>query len=134
MLKQSPLKHPDSPFAPRGSIANVASMAALRAYDNLPAYCASKHAIIGFTKADALRYAADGIRLNTVCPGVIASPMLGEVDDNDTTSIGDMTKEMAMGRQGRPEEVARALLCITSARASFATSSTLAVNGGMVGA
>lgn len=130
MLKQDTITTTDSPFPARGAIANVASMAGLRAYDNLPSYCATKHSILGFTKADALRYAANHIRINAICPGVIATPMLGEIDEEDTTSIADMTKEMAMGRQGQPEEIAEALLWITSGRASFVTSTTLAVNGG----
>lgn len=130
MLQQDPIQAPDSMFAARGAIANVASMAALRAYDNLPGYCASKSAILGFTKADGLRYGRDLIRVNAICPGVIATPMLGEISDDDTTNISDMTKEMAMGRQGRPEEVAEALLWITSDKASFVTATQLAVNGG----
>lgn len=132
MLKQEPLKALDSPFPARGAIVNVASMAGLRAYDNLPSYCATKHAIIGFTKADALRYARDHIRINAVCPGVIATPMLGEINDDESTNISDMTREIAMGRQGLPEEVAQALLWVTSGSASFVTSTTLAVNGGKI--
>lgn len=132
MLKQEPLKTSNSIFPARGAIANVASMAGLRAYDNLPSYCATKHAIIGFTKADALRYAQDYIRINAVCPGVIATPMLGEIDEKDSTNISEMIKDMAMGRQGRPEEVAEALIWLTSGRASFVTSTTLAVNGGKI--
>jgi len=138
ILKQEPLSIPDASnkFAAsaRGAIANVASMAGLRAYDNLPAYCATKSAIIAFTKADGLRYATDGIRVNAVCPGVIKTPMLGEVPDDHDTNISEMTKEMAMGRQGLPEEVAEALVWMVSNKASFVTATTLAVNGGMIGA
>lgn len=134
MLKQQPLGscNMSNKYAAtsRGAIANVASMAGLRAYDNLPAYCATKAAVIAFTKADGLRHAADGIRVNAICPGVIKTPMLGEVPDDHDTNISEMTKEMAMGRQGLPEEVAEALIWIVSSRASFVTATTLAVNGG----
>ena len=130
MLKQEPLNIPDVPSPSRGAIANVASMAALRVYDNLPSYCATKFAILGFTKADAMRYGADHIRVNAVCPGVIKTPLLGEISDDDTTSIAEMTKEMALGRQGQPEEVAEALYWLISPRSSFVTGIALPVNGG----
>ncbi|KAH0836951.1 hypothetical protein FOPE_04773 [Fonsecaea pedrosoi] len=130
MLKQEPLRASDTTFPARGSIANVASMAGLRVYDNLPAYCASKHAVIGFTKADGLHFARDGIRVNAICPGVIKTPMLGEVPEEDDTNLDEMVREMAMKRQGLPEEIAEALVWITSGRASFVTATTLAPNGG----
>ncbi|OAL44230.1 NAD(P)-binding protein [Pyrenochaeta sp. DS3sAY3a] len=138
MLKQEPLSIPDASnkFAStaRGAIANVASMAGLRAYDNLPAYCATKSAVLAFTKADGLRHGRDGIRVNAICPGVIKTPMLGEVPDDHDTNIDEMTKEMAMRRQGLPEEVAEALLWIVSNKASFVTATDLPVNGGMIAA
>ena len=118
MLKQEPIREGDSRFVSRGAVANVASMAALRAYDNLPSCCSSKSAILGFTKADGLRYRAEHIRINGVCPGVIATPLLGEIGPNDTTNIADMTKEMVLGRQGQLEEVAEAMLWLVSSRTS----------------
>lgn len=130
MLKQEPLQTSDSRFPARGAIANVASMAGLRVYDNLPAYCASKYAIIGFTKSDGLKYARDGIRVNAICPGVIKTAMLGEVPEGDETNIDEMVSEMALKRRGLPEEVAECLLWIVSGRASFVTATTLAPNGG----
>lgn len=134
MVKQEPLKASDSHFEARGSIANVASMAALRVYENLPAYCASKHAVIGFTKADGLGYAKHKIRVNAICPGVIKTPMLGDVPEEDDTNLDEMVREMALKRQGLPEEVAECLVWIVSGRASFVTATTLAPNGGMVDA
>ncbi|KAL4805226.1 hypothetical protein BDV18DRAFT_165945 [Aspergillus unguis] len=131
MLTQEPLTAPGSTHAARGGIVNVSSMAAIRTYDNLPAYCASKAAILGFTKADALQYARDLIRINAVCPGVIATPMLGNIDDDGSTNIADMTREMAMGRQGQPEEIAECLVWLASGRASFVTATHLTANGGM---
>jgi len=131
MMNQEPLKANDSLFEARGAIANVASMAGLRVYDNLPAYCATKHAVIGFSKADGMHYAKYKIRVNAICPGVIKTPMLGEVPDDHDTNVDEMSKEMALGRQGLPEEVAEALVWIVSGRASFVTATTLAPNGGM---
>ncbi|KAM5342247.1 hypothetical protein ACJ41O_013213 [Fusarium nematophilum] len=131
MLQQEPIKAVDGHFTARGSIANVASMCAFMAYDHLPAYCASKHGILGFTRADGLRYAKQGIRVNAICPGVIRTPMLGDVpDEGDGMDVQDMVSEMAIGRFGTPEEVAECLVWITSARASFVTGSTLSPNGG----
>ena len=134
MLKQDALSIPGASnrFASsaRGAIANVASMAGLRGYDNLPAYCATKAAVIALTKADGLRHAPDGIRVNAVCPGVIQTPMLGDVPDEHDSNIAEMTRDMAMGRQGLPEEVAEALIWMVSNRASLVTATTLAVNGG----
>lgn len=134
MLKQDPLSIPNASnkFASsaRGAIANVASMAGLRPYDNLPAYCATKAAVLAFTKADGLRHASDGIRVNAICPGVIKTAMLGEVPNDHDTNVSEMTKEMAMKRQGLPEEVAEALVWIVSSKASFVTATDLPVNGG----
>lgn len=128
MLSQEPITSLDSTFPARGAIVNVASMAGLRGYDNLPSYCSTKYGIIGFTKADALKYAIDKIRINAICPGIISTPMLGELNDDDVASI---TKEMAMARQGLPEEIAEGILWVSSGRASFMTATTLALNGGM---
>ena len=69
-------------------------------------------------------------RLLLRAAGVIETPMLGEIDPNDTTNIAEMTKDMAMGRRGRPEEVAEALLWLSSPNASFVTGIALPVNGG----
>ncbi|KAH7383413.1 hypothetical protein BKA64DRAFT_735662, partial [Cadophora sp. MPI-SDFR-AT-0126] len=131
MLKQDPIKALDSHFEARGAIVNVSSMAGLRGYDSLPSYCASKYAVIGFTKADALKYAANLIRINAVCPGVIKTPMLG---DETPEMVKERTKDMAVARQGLPEEIAEGLLWAVSGRSSLMTATTLVLNGGMAGA
>lgn len=130
MIKQEPVETPESQFKSRGAIANVASMAGLRAYDILPSYCATKHAVLGFTKCDAYGYASQLIRVNAVCPGVIETPMLGELDPTNPSNIETLVKDMAMGRQGQPEEVAEGLLWLCSSRASFVTGIGLPINGG----
>ncbi|KAJ3536864.1 hypothetical protein NM208_g6546 [Fusarium decemcellulare] len=129
MLKQDPLKADDSDFEARGAIANVASMAGIRGEENLPAYCATKFAVVGFTKADGLRYGRDKIRLNAICPGVIKTPMLGDVPESDDNSVDGMTKQISLQRQGQPEEVAECLVWIVSGRASFVNATTLAPCG-----
>lgn len=132
MLKQEPIQAKDSRIPARGAIANVASMCALMAYDHLPAYCASKHGILGFTRSDGLRYAKDGIRINAICPGVIRTAMLGDVPESDVgMDVQAMVQDMAVGRLGLPEEVAECIVWITSGRASLVTASTLSPNGGM---
>ncbi|KAK6374020.1 hypothetical protein LTS17_007990 [Exophiala oligosperma] len=130
MIKQDPLTPNDSRFESRGAIANVASMAGLRAGENLASYCATKHAVVGFTKADALYYARHKVRINAVCPGVIKTPMLGEVPDSHDNNVDEMTREMAMKRMGLPEEVAECLVWIVSGRASLLTATTLCPSGG----
>lgn len=127
MLLQKPIKSSDSNFSARGAIVNVASMAGIRGYDNLPSYCATKFGIIGFTKADALKYAVNKIRINAICPGIIATPMLGEIKDEN---VEEITKDVAMGRQGLPEEIAEGIVWVSSGRASLMTATTLALNGG----
>ncbi|KAF5004439.1 hypothetical protein FDECE_9077 [Fusarium decemcellulare] len=117
MLQQEPVQAENAYVSARGAIANVASMCALMAYDHLPAYCASKHGILGFTRADGLR-----------------TPMLGHVPDGQLgKDVDSMVSDMAVGRLGFPEEVAECLLWITSPRSSLVTGSMIAPNGGMVG-
>jgi len=130
MAKQDPLTTKESMFPQRGAIVNMSSTAGLRGYEMLPSYCATKHAIIGFTRSDALRVARDHIRINAICPGVIQTSLLGEVDTTDESSMASLVSEMHMRRLGQPEEVAEAVLFLTSERASFITATTLSVNGG----
>jgi NAD(P)-dependent dehydrogenase (short-subunit alcohol dehydrogenase family) len=130
MAKQEPMKNANDRYAQRGSIVNMSSSAGKRGFELLPSYCATKHAILGFTKSDALRVAADGIRINAVCPGVVKTTLLGDVDEQDQAQMAHLVSEMHMRRLGQPEEVAEAVLFLTSARASFITATVLSVDGG----
>lgn len=127
MQKQQPLESPDSRYKARGSIVNVSSMAGCQGQPNLVAYGASKHSVIGFTKADGMRYGRDGIRINAVCPGAIKTPMLG-LFSNDR--VGRHLDMLALGREGEPEEVAECVAWLVSHRASYVTATTLSVHGG----
>ncbi|KAF2027785.1 NAD(P)-binding protein [Setomelanomma holmii] len=126
MLKQEPLEgHPKQ----RGSIVNIASQLGLVARPGAAAYCASKAAIVNMTRANAIDYSDDSIRVNCVCPGVIETPM--------TTSLPAMAEALKpainiapMKRMGTPEEIADAVLFLCSAQASFVQGHALVVDGG----
>lgn len=117
-----------------GSIINNSSDAGLVGNRNCPAYCASKGAITVMTKAMALDYAPYGIRVNSVNPGTIDTPMLErEVRaSSDPEAYMERTSaESPMGRIGRAEEVARAVLFLASDESSFVTGASLSVDGGL---
>ena len=112
----------------RGAIVNTASVAGMAGLSG-PGYCGSKHAVIGLTRSAAMRYATDGIRINAVLPGVIATPMLGAIAHSEEGAriIGQMHP---IGRMGRPEEVADGVVFLCSDKASFITGHPLAIDGG----
>jgi len=111
-----------------GSIINTASIAAEVGFNETAAYVASKHGIEGLTKTIALDYAAEGIRANTVCPGVIRTPMVMEALDEAARKY--VVSLHPLGRMGEPEEVAEAVLFLASERSSFITGTCLFVDGG----
>ncbi len=93
------------------------------------AYPASKHAVVGLTKSVALDYAEDGIRVNSVHPGAIETPMLERLRDDPV--LGEALEQMhPMGRVGTPEEVAEAVVWLCSDAASFVTGHTMVIDGG----
>lgn len=110
-----------------GKIVNCSSIAGLVGFENIPAYIASKHGIIGLTKAAALENAKNGIRINAICPGTIHTPMLSRFTQGNEES---MEKDVPMGRIGKPEEIAEAVLWLCSDRASYMTGQAMAVDGG----
>ncbi len=120
--------------ASHGSIVNVSSDAGINGNVNCTAYCASKGAVTVFTKALAVELAPSGVRVNCVCPGDIATPML----DRQLSTVSDPWKyrrEMEMvyplGRLGTPEEVAGVILFLASEAASFVTGAVWSVDGGL---
>jgi NAD(P)-dependent dehydrogenase (short-subunit alcohol dehydrogenase family) len=115
-----------------GAIVNCSSIAGLVGFPGLPSYVASKHAIVGLTKAAALEYAKKGIRINAVCPGAIFTPMLSRLAGGDQAAHDNFGPMEPMGRIGTPEEIASAVLWLCSEGASFTTGQALAVDGGWV--
>ncbi|MGZ4691172.1 MAG: glucose 1-dehydrogenase [Acidimicrobiia bacterium] len=115
-----------------GAIVNVASGAGLVGFAGLPAYVASKHGVVGLTRASALEYAAQGVRINCVCPGSTRTPMLEGFMGGDEKMEKMMRNAVPMRRLGRPEEIAAAIVWLCSDAASFVVGHALAVDGGSV--
>ena len=116
-----------------GAIVNMSSILGKVGFANSPAYEASKHGVIGLTKAAALEYATKDIRVNAVCPGFIKTPMLeraGILSDPEVRE--QMVGLHPLNRLGQPEEVAEAVLWLCSDAASFVTGHALLVDGGYV--
>ncbi|MGW8954780.1 glucose 1-dehydrogenase [Streptomyces sp. NPDC055709] len=118
-----------------GSIVNTASAAGTVGLDyGLSAYVAAKHGVIGLTRAAALEYATQGIRVNAVCPGVVRTTMLEEAIRAGLVTEEEATALQPMRRLGKPKEIARAAAWLCSDQASFVTGHAMAVDGGFVAA
>jgi NAD(P)-dependent dehydrogenase (short-subunit alcohol dehydrogenase family) len=114
-----------------GAIVNNASVGGLIGFPGVSVYVASKHAVLGLTKTAALEYARKGIRVNAVSPGGIETPMLDRFTGGPGTDFFNQLAGMhPIGRLGRPEEIAEAVLWLSSDRASFVTGLTLTADGG----
>lgn len=113
-----------------GVIVNCASVAGLEGVPGLPAYCASKHGVVGLTRAAALEYATRNIRVDAVCPGAIETPMLERFMASGEEARQTVISSEPVGRLGKPEEIASAVLWLCSDGASFTTGQALAVDGG----
>ena len=117
--------------AGKGSIVNCASIAGLVGFPGLPAYVVSKHGIVGLTKTAALEYAANGIRVNAVCPAVIETAM-AERAFSDPAVSKRMLAMHPLGRFGKPIEIAEAVLWMCSGKSSFMTGHEIVLDGGML--
>lgn len=117
---------------PGSAIVNCSSVAGLVGFAGLPAYVASKHAVLGLTKAAALEYATQGLRVNAVCPGVIHTAMIDRITGNDEKVEKQFTELEPVGRMGTPQEIAEAVVWLCSGASSFATGVALPVDGGFV--
>jgi NAD(P)-dependent dehydrogenase (short-subunit alcohol dehydrogenase family) len=115
-----------------GSIVNIASGAGLVGFPGLPAYVASKHGVVGLTRAAALENAGHGIRVNVICPGSTRTPMLEGFMGGDEQVERMLTRAIPVGRLGRPEEIAEAVVWLCSDAASFVVGHALAVDGGTI--
>jgi len=116
-----------------GAIVNCSSLGGLVGGAQRGIYHAAKHGVIGFTKSAALEYAARGIRINAVCPGLIWTPMADQmVAAGQGEALKAMEKSIPMGRVGRPEEIAAAVLWLCSDAASYVTGQSISVDGGFI--
>lgn len=115
-----------------GAIVNVSSVAGLVGFENIPAYTASKHGVVGLTKTAALDYATQGIRVNAICPGVIDTEMVQRFTRGDPEASAQLTSSEPVGRMGTPEEIADSVVWLCSDGASFVTGQAIAVDGGFV--
>jgi NAD(P)-dependent dehydrogenase (short-subunit alcohol dehydrogenase family) len=115
-----------------GAIVNTASVAGLAGFAGLPAYTASKHGVNGLTKQIALDYAKANIRVNSVCPGVIHTPMVDRFTGGDPAAFAAMEAMEPVGRMGKPEEIADAVVYLCTDQASFVTGINMPVDGGYI--
>ena len=115
-----------------GALVNNSSVFGVIANPQLPLYTASKHAVLGLTKAAALEYAKAGIRINAIAPGAIETEMMEQSIGNDKQLREALVALHPIGRPGKPEEIANAVIWLLSDKASFLTGHTLLVDGGWV--
>ncbi len=114
-----------------GAIVNCSSLGGLVGGARRGTYHAAKHGVLGLTKSAALEYAAQGIRINAVCPGLIETPMAESMRaGGQTEALEGMLTLVPIGRYGRPDEIADAVLWLCSDRASFVVGQSLSVDGG----
>jgi NAD(P)-dependent dehydrogenase (short-subunit alcohol dehydrogenase family) len=116
-----------------GTIVNTASiMGLVGSWSGTAAYNASKHGVVGLTKTAALEYAKAGIRVNAVCPGYIQTPLIEDALTSNPALEAQIVARHPIGRMGKPEEIAEAVVWLCSDAASFVTGHTMTVDGGYV--
>jgi len=113
-----------------GAIVNNSSVDGQRAFPWNPVYSAAKHGILGLTKSGAMQYADKGIRINAICPGWIRTPPVDDMLKHNPDAEKGMLMHQPIGRLGKPEEVAEAVVWLCSDSASLIVGTALAVDGG----
>jgi glucose 1-dehydrogenase len=132
------LAHPLLVAAGGGAIVNVSSVHAVATSKNIAAYAASKGGLLALTRAMAIEFAPDNIRVNAILPGAVDTPMLraglnrGHVGDGDTLDrLENLARKTVNGRVGQPEEIARSIFFLAdNSQSSFMTGQALIVDGG----
>ena len=115
-----------------GAIVNTSSGAGLAGVRGMPAYVASKHGVAGLTRAAALEYGRQNIRINAVCPGPIRTPMLGRLLTNRPDAEQRFARSEPLKRLGEPEEIGEAVAWLCSNHASYVTGLPMPVDGGFM--
>jgi len=113
-----------------GAIVNTSSGAGVIGIKGNPAYTAAKHGVIGLTRSAALDYAAQNVRINAVCPGYIDTPMMGRFTGGTPEGRAKVIAEEPVGRMGKPEEIAAAVLWLCSDAAGFVIGHAMVIDGG----
>lgn len=113
-----------------GAVVNMASVSGLVGFEGSGPLVASKHGVVGLTRVAALEYAARGVRVNAVCPGVVWTPMVGRATGESAEAQARFAAMEPIGRMGEPEEIAEAVVWLCSDAASFVTGAPIPVDGG----
>ncbi len=113
-----------------GAIVNCSSLGGLVGLPERAAYHASKHGVIGLPKSVAVEYAPKGVRVNAVCPGMIDTPMVADMLASQASAMAEIMKKQPIGRLGRADEIAAAVLWLCSPGASLVVGVALPVDGG----
>jgi NAD(P)-dependent dehydrogenase (short-subunit alcohol dehydrogenase family) len=114
----------------RGTIVNTSSGAGVKGIAGQSAYCAAKWGLIGLSKAAALDYAKDGIRVNVIAPGYVDTPMMERFTGGTPEGRAKVMAEEPVGRPAAPEEIAAAVLWLCSDSAAFVVGHALVMDGG----
>ena len=113
-----------------GAIVNCSFLGGLGGQTGRAAYHATKFGVIGFTKSVAMEYAPLGIRIKAVCPGVVETPRFATLTEKTPDAMTEVNRDQPIGRRGRPEEIAAAVLWLCSSAARVVVGATLEVDGG----